>query len=479
MSNNLKQESIKGAKWSAVERFSVQFVQFIIGIVLARLLSPEDFGIIGMIAIFIAIAQTFIDSGFSNALIRKINVNETDFSTVFYFNIIIGLLCYGVMFWASPVIAVFFNTPILQEIVKVISLNLLINSLTVVQIAKFSVEINFKSQAKASLISAIISGLIGIYFAYNGAGVWALVYQSVSCSLIKALLLWFYSTWKPRFIFSWLSFKELFSFGSKLLAAGLIGTLYANMSTLVIGKFFTSSDLGNYTRGHQFAALPSNNISNILMRVTYPILAKIQNDDERLVNAYRKYICITSILIFFGMTLLASLAEPTILLILSPKWSGAIVFLQIFCFGMMFDHINALNLNLLQIKGRSDLFLKLEILKKSISFSMLIAAIPLGVKAICLVSLIYTQIAIVINTYYTGKLFYLGYMEQMKDYLKYLICSITSCLPAYLLTLFCDIPWLTILLGTMIALCLYYLLLRKDMYMRESIQIFKTIIIKN
>lgn len=476
--SSIKADTISGIKWSAIGRFSVQGVSFLLGLLMARLLTPEDYGIIGMLGIFMAIAGTFVESGFSNALIRKIDRTETDFSTAFYFNIVVGLVCYGVLFFAAPFIATFFDTPILKDVVRVISLNIFIGSLTIVQNAKLTINLDFKTQAKISLVTTLLSGIFGVILAYNGFGVWALAFQSVTGNILSAILLWIATKWRPTTPFSKASFHNLFSYGSKLLASGLLHTLYCNVTTLVIGKFYSPKDLGYYSRGEQFASLPSMNITGILQRVTFPIFSKLQTDDARLIQVYRKYICIASMIIFFGMCLLAALAKPIIITILTDKWANSIIYLQVFCFALMFDHLCQLNLNLLQVKGRSDLFLRLEIIKKTISFAILIAAIPFGVFAICVSKVIYTQIAVYINTYYTGKLFGLGYTAQIKDFSKYLICSLVSVLPAYLLTLTSLPHGLIICLGGVIAVGVYLLLLRKDSYMQEMLELIKPYLLK-
>lgn len=473
MSENLKKDTLKGVKWSALERISLQGIQFIIGLILARLLTPSDFGTVGMLAVFISISQAFIDGGFCNALIRKIDRTETDYSTAFYFNIVVGIVCYGILFLLSPYIAIFFNTPILNDLLKILSISIFINSLTVVQIAKLSVNINFKAQALATLVSVILSGSIGIILAYKGYGVWALAWQNVLNALFKGIIIWYLSKWKPMLVFSMNSFKNLFSYGSKLLTSSLIGTLYEHMTTIAIGKFYTVKDLGFYSRGQQFAHLPSTAIIDVLGRVTFPILAKLQNEDERLILVYRKYIQITSMIIFLLLTLLASLAKPLILFLLTDKWSDAVIFLQIFCFAFMFEHISKLNLNLLQVKGRSDLYLRLEIIKKIIAFSILAISIPLGVLVICISKVINGQIALFINTYYTGKLFNLGYIKQFADFFKYFIFSLLACFPTYLMTFYSFSPLLLLIMGTIISIVIYSFLLRKDSNFLEIINLIK------
>ena len=372
-----------------------------------------------MLAIFLAISQSFIDSGFSNALIRKQNRTEADFSTVFYFNIVVGLFFYLLLFLASPYIAAFYNAPVLVSLTKVVALNVFINSLTIVQRAKFTINVDFKTQAKASLLAVIISGTIGIGMAYKGYGVWALAIQSVVNGIINMVALWIYSHWMPQKIFSISSFKELFSYGSKLLAAGLIDTVYNNIYTVIIGKKFSAIDLGYFTKASFFANFPSSNVTGILQRVTFPVLSSIQ-DDERLKEIYRKYVRLSAFVVFPLMMGLLAVSDPLVRLLLTDKWSGAILLLQILCLSRMWYPVHAINLNLLQVKGRSDLFLRLEIIKKIIGVSILLITIPLGLVAMCWGLVVSSLIALFINTHYTGKLIQVGFWEQMKDLLPVL-----------------------------------------------------------
>ena len=470
----LKEKTISGVKWSAIGRFSTQGISFVIALLLARLLSPSDYGVIGMVSIFFAIAQTFIDSGFGSALIRKKDCREADYNTAFYFNILVGLISCVILSLAAPFIARFFNTPILEDIVIVMSFNMLINSFTIVQWAKLNSAIDFKSQAKINLITTLLSGTIGLALAYSGFGIWSLVFQNLAATIVRAVLLFITTRWYPKWQFSQQSFSYLFNFGSKILTASLLHTIYSNMITMIIGKFYTAKDLGYYSRGESLAAFPSTNLTSILQSVTYPILSKIQDDDQRLIQVYRKYIAMTSMVIFFGMCLLAAIAKPLIVTLLTEKWLDSVIYLQIFCFALMFDHICQLNLNILYVKGRSDLVLRLEVIKKTISISMIVAAIPFGVLAICLARAIYTQIAIVINTYYTGKLFGLGYIEQVRDFFIYLIYSLCAVIPTFVLTMVNLNSILNLVLGSSLAIFVYYLLLRKNSNFLELIALVKS-----
>ena len=469
----LKDKAISGVKWNAIGRFSTQGVNFIIGLILARLLSPSDYGVVGMVGIFFAIAQTFIDSGFGSALIRKNDCTDTDYSTAFYFNVLVGLVCCILLSFASPFIASFFNTPILKDLVKVMSLNMFISSFAIVHTARLTHSVDFKSQSIVNLLTAIIAGASGILMAYNGFGVWSLVFQHIISSIVRVVLLIVVTKWLPRFEFSKESFRYLFGFGSKILVSSLLHTIYSNLTTLLIGKFYTAKDLGFYTRGQTLAAFPSSNVNSIIQSVSYPVLAKIQDDDKHLIESYRKLISMTSMVIFFGMFLLAAIAKPLIVTLLTEKWLNAVIYLQVFCFAYMFDHLCSLNLNILYVKGFSNLVLRLEIIKKTISISLIIAAISFGPLAICIASAFYTQIAVIINTYYTGKLFGLGYVKQVKDFSKYLLFSIISVVPAYAIT-FVDInSILQLVFGGVSSCVIYYFLVRRDKHFVELFSMVK------
>lgn len=456
MTDSLKDKTFKGTIWSTLERFSVQGIQFFVMIVMARILTPEDYGLIGMLAIFLAVSQSLIDSGFSQALIRKQDRSEIDNSTVFYFNIGVGLILYLVLFVCAPFIGRFYDEPVLIPITRVIGLSLLLNSLVVVQRALLTIRLDFKTQAKASSSGAIISGVIGIWMAYSGFGVWAIVWQQIVNLTIVTLLLWYFSHWKPIRAYSWKSFHELFSFGSKLLASGLIDTIYRNMYLIVIGKVFKASDLGYYTRAHQFTDFASSNITGIFQRVTYPVLCTIQDNNERLADVYRRLLRTSSFIIFPIMMGLAAVAKPMILSFLTDKWLFSVVIIQILCFSQMWFPVHAINLNLLQVKGRSDLFLKLEIIKKIIGVVTLCITLPLGLIPMCWGMLVNSIIALIINTHYTGKLINLGFLKQMKDLLPSISLSILVGIVVYLTVSIIQVnSWFTLVTGITEGFILY------------------------
>lgn len=455
---DLKKKTISSIFWSAVERFSLQGVQFVINIIMARLLLPTDYGMIGMLAVFLQISQTFIDSGFTNALIRSKDRTENDFSTVFYFNFLIAILFYAIIFILAPWIACFYHMPNLKSVTRVIALILIINSLSAVHKTKMTIDVDFKMQSKISVTSAILSGSIGIWGAYKGIGVWALVIQSLLNSTLLTVFFYYTSRWLPRGGFSIFSFKKLFSFGSKLLVSSLINNLYNNLYLLIIGKKFSAFDLGCYTRAEQFAIFPSSNITAVITRVIYPMLSTIQDDNERLSKIYRLYIRCASYLIFPMMLGLAALAKPVILILLTDKWSNIIILLQILCVNWMLDHLSAINLNLLYVKGRSDLALKLEIIKKIIATVILLLSIPFGLVGMCCGRVIYSIIAIVLNSHYTRRLIGLKLLSQLNDIIPNFLASIVMAGSVYCITLLFYDKCIQIILGVIWGIVFYILI---------------------
>lgn len=412
--SELKKKTAKGMLWSAVERFSTQGVQFLFGIVLARLLTPSDYGVIAMLTIFIAISQTFIDSGFGNAVIRKIDRTEKDMATVFFFNLFMSCACYVVIFFAAPFIASFYAMPELSLILRVLALRLIIQSFSTIQTINLTIRLDFKKQAKISLSAAILSGCVGIFFAYRGCGVWSLVYQSLFSTTLCSILYWVVVRWRPQSFFSKDSFRYLFGYGSKILASGLLDTLYRNVYPLVIGKFYTAAELGGYSKAQHFAQFPSSNVTGILQRVSFPVLSSLQKEPERLRKGYLKFIDFSTLLIFPLMMGLMALSKPLVLLLLTDKWSSMILFLQLLCLAGMWYPVHAINLNLLQVLGRSDLFLRLEIIKKILGIFILCVTLPLGLVAMCIGQIASTWICLFINTYYSGKFIQAGFSVQMK-----------------------------------------------------------------
>jgi teichuronic acid exporter len=420
----LKQKTLTGLSWSFIDNIAVYGIQFIFGIILARFLSPVEYGLIGMLTIFIAISFSFIDSGFSQAIIRKQKATQIDYSTVFYFNIIVSLIFYFVLFFSANTISSFFDEPILEIILKILGIGLIIDSLSIIQRARLTKQINFKLQTKISVIASISSGIIGIILAFKGFGVWSLVVKMLTRQAFTTTFLWIWNEWKPSFVFSIKSFKEMFAFGSNLLFSGLIDTIYRNIYLLIIGKYFSATELGYYTRADQFKNLPSKNLSAVINRVSYPVLATIQNDKEQLKAACKRLIKSTMFITFILMIGLAAIAKPMVLTLIGEKWLPSVIYIQLLCIAGMLYPMHIINLNILKVIGRSDLFLKLEVIKKLLAIPIIFIGISFGIQAMIIAMFFNSLIGYFINSYYTGK--FIGYssIQQLRDIYSSFIISL-------------------------------------------------------
>lgn len=459
MTDSLKNKAVKGVSWSFIDNIASSGVSFLVGLVLARLLSPQEFGILGMIAIFIAISNSIIDSGFSNALIRKTDAKDIDYNTVFYFNLLLGLIFYIILFFSAPAISLFFNESQLIPITRVMGSTLLINAFAIIQRTLLVKKVDFKTQTKVSVIASVSSGIIGIVMAASGFGVWSLVGQQISRQLLNTVFLWIYSKWRPALEFSKQSFKELFGFGSKLLISGLINTIYQNIYYVVIGRFYSASQLGQYTRAEQFNSVFSSNLTSVVQRVSFPVLSSIQDDPVRLKEAYRKVIKSTMLVAFACMMGLAAIAKPLILILIGAKWLQSVYYLQIICLAGMLYPLHAINLNILEVKGRSDLFLKLEILKKIIGFCPIVLGVLYGIEFMLWGSVCVSFIAYFLNAHYSADLINYSTKSQIKDILPAFTISFIIALCMWCLTLFNMPSWVTLtmqcLLGIVLAIIVY------------------------
>lgn len=415
MVNGIRGKAIKGVGWSFTDNIFNQGITFLVGLVLARLLTPEEYGLVGIISIFIAIFNSIVDSGFSNALIRKNDANDIDYNTVFITNLVLSLFLFFVLFFCAPVISYFFDQPKLIPLTRVMALIVIINAFAIVQRTIFIKNVDFKTLAKISLISSVTSGLVGIGMALADFGVWSLVCQLVSRQLLNSLFLWIYAKWYPTIQFSIKSFKDMFGFGWKLLVSGLIDTTWKEIYQIIIGKCYSPATLGQYTRAQQFSSIFSSNLTSIVQRVSYPILSEIQDDKVRLKYAYKKVIKVTMFITFCCMLGLAAIAKPMILTIIGEQWLPSVPFLQIICLQMMLYPLHAINLNMLQVQGRSDLFLKLEIVKKIIAIVPLVLGVFIGIYWMLLGSVITGFIAYYLNAFYSGRFIDYSIGEQIKD----------------------------------------------------------------
>ena len=452
---SLKNKTVKGISWSAVEKFSGHGIQFLVTLVIARILTPKDFGLVGMMAVFIAIAQALVDSGFSQALIRKQDRTQADNCTVFYFNIVISVVIYGILFFIAPFVADFYKEPQLQQLMRVLCLVVIINSFGAIQRALYTATLNFKTQAKASLMASLISGILGIFLAYNGFGVWALICQQLLNAVFCVFLFWWFSKWRPQLIFSWLSFRQLFAFGSNLLISSLINTIYNNLYQIVIGKIFSAASLGHFSQAKHICNLPSANITGILDRVIYPVLSSIQDNDTQLAKNYRKLLRTSAYIVFPLMCGLAAVSHPLIKLVLGEKWNYTATLLVPLSLSLMWYPIHAINLDLLKVKGRSDLFLRLEIIKKIIGVTVLVLSIPFGLLFMCWMRIASSIIALFINTYYTGKLIHVGFVTQMRDLFPSLITSLVMFGISFFSTKIIESDWLQLVVAMAIGVMFY------------------------
>jgi teichuronic acid exporter len=456
---SLKEKAIKGVSWSVIDNFANAGITFLIGIILARILSPAEFGLIGMITIFIAVSNSIVDSGFSSALIRKVEPKDVDYNTVFYFNLCLGIGLYLILFYSAPAISRFFKEPILISITRAMGTILIINAFGIVQRSLLVKEVDFKTQTKISLIASIISGIVGISMALHGFGVWSLVGQQISRQLLNSIFLWIFNTWRPALQFSKDSFQELFGFGSKLLISGLIDTIYNNIYFLIIGKFYSAVQLGQYTRAEQFNSIFSSNLTNVVQRVSYPVLCTLQDDEERLKLTYRRVIKSTMLVAFGCMLGLVAIAKPLIVILIGVKWLPAVPYLQIICFAGMLQPLHAINLNMLMVKGRSDLFLRLEIIKKTIAVIPICFGIFYGIEFMLWGSVFLSFAAYILNSYYSARLINYSTWAQIKDIYPSFLVSIFVAAAIWCLTLLNYSIWITLplqfILGLVITIAIY------------------------
>lgn len=460
MSDNLKKDTVRGITWSAIDKVANGGIQFLTNILLARLLLPKDFGLLAMIAIFIQISQTFIDSGFSNALIQKKDRSQVDYSTVFFFNLGVSLLFYVVLFFSAPLIADFFKSEQLTSLTRVVGLNLVIGALVAVHRTRLTVELRFKIQSIIALVASVVSAGVSVVMALKGFGVWSLVALTLINTAIQVIMINILIKWHPSLIFSKQSFRRLFSFSSHLLGAQLIHLLYRNLYPIFIGKKFSSVQLGYFNRADLFAMYPSSTISSVVARVAYPVFSRMQDDDVRLKAAYSKYIAFSSLLIFPLMTGLMILAQPVTQVVLTDKWLPMVPMLQILCIDWMTDHLCQINLNVLFVKGRSDLAFRLEIVKKGIAIVILLVSLYWGIIGVCWGRVVYAMFAVVLNSYYTKHLIDLSLWKQFRILLWPAVYTLIMAAVVMLVCMVAESGIAKIVWGTLSGMVVYLIVLR-------------------
>ena len=457
---SLKNKTIKGVAWSGIDNVTQYGVSFVVSIVLARLLSPDDYGLIGIIAIFTAVCSTFIYAGFGSALVRKKDATDEDYNTVFFVNFITSLFLYAVIFLCSPLIADFFKREELISLTRVSALGVIVGALTLVQQTILTKRIDFRTQTKITFIASIVSGVVGIVMALVGFGVWALVYQGLVSGIVRTVLLWTYNKSFPNFRFSNMSFHELFGFGWKLMVSGLLDTVWKQLYQVVVGKFYNPATLGQYTRANGFSELFSSNLTSVVQRVTYPVLSNIQDEKERMVVAYRKIIKFTMFISSIAMFALGAVSEPLLYCLIGPKWHEAATYLPLICISASTYPIHALNLNMLQVQGRSDLFLGLEIIKKTIAVGPLFIGAFVGIMPMLYTNLITTVIAFFLNSHYSGKMVGYSSWMQIKDVAPSYGIAIVVALSVFFLKFLPITNWVILPLQGIIGLITFIMLCR-------------------
>jgi O-antigen/teichoic acid export membrane protein len=423
---SLKQKTVSGVIWSFIGYVANQGINFIIGIVLARLLSPTEFGLLGELAIFLLISELFINSGFSQALIRKNDCTEVDYSTVFYFNVFLSSFIYIILFFIAPLVTNFYKEPLLTDLLRVLGIGLIATSISLIQRVKLTKSLNFKYLNGVSTISNIISGILAVILAMKGFGVWSLVIKTVSRDVICTIGYWIYGKWKPLFIFSRNSFKELFGFGSKLLLSGITGTIINNIQYIIIGKFFSAKELGFYTRAELFKNLPSQNIEGIMTAVGYPVLANVQNDKEKLNHGFKQLFLTTTFAVFFTMLAVASCSQSIILAFVGDKWSNSIIYLQMLSvIGIMYPLLS-ININLVSIVGRSDIYFKFQLISQIMSIPIIAISALWGIKAMICGMILNSFFDYYLYTRASSKFIDYTILKQLKDIFPILLIMLTS-----------------------------------------------------
>lgn len=461
MAESLKNKTVKGVAWSGIDNVVQMGVTFVVSIVLARLLSPDDYGLLGLIAVFTAVCQALINGGFTTALIRKKDATDDDYNTVFISNLGMSLLLYAIIYFCSPAIANFFERQELVALTRVSSLGMIIGALALVQQTRLTKRIDFKTQTKITIIASVTSGVIGIGMALLDFGVWALVAQQLSSQGLRTILLWSFNKWIPKLRFSSASFHELFGFGWKMMLSSLLDTTWKELYQVVVGKFYTPATLGQYTRAKQFSQLFSSNLTGVVQRVTYPVLSNIQDDKERMIAAYRRIIKTTMFITAISMFFVGAISEPLLYCLIGPKWHEAATYLPLICISGSLYPLHALNLNMLQVQGRSDLFLELEIAKKIVGLIPLTICIFYGVLPMLYVNLVTGLICYFLNSYFPGKL--LGYTSwmQLKDIAPSYGLATLIAFSVYFLKYLPFSYWIILPLQIILGMSIFFIVCRK------------------
>lgn len=455
MSEDIKHKTKAGVYWKFAQQFSNYVVGFVIGVAMARVLSPEDYGITALPNVFVAIASIFVGGGFFQALVRKQDLKDEDLATAFYYNLSVGIFFYVLLWFAAPYIADFYNEPILTKLVRIATLGFIYGALGGPQNVLLQRRLDFKTFALLSVASSLLQGAIGLTMAYNGFGLWALVVSGLVTGICYQLVLILKIRWIPRVGWSRESFRYLWNYGNKLMASALLDTGYNNIVPVIVGKFYSPAQLGHYNRAVSYASMATSNIHAVVSEVSFPVLSNIQGDNSRLISAYKRMIMLSCFVTLPLAMMLAALAHPLVIVLVTAKWEPCVILLQLICFSMMWYPVHGLNLNILKVTGRTDIFLRLEIIKKVIGLAIMCAFLPLGLKAFCAAGIGSSIISMYINSWYTGKYYGYGFWTQMKDLAPTLALSLTMFFAVLGITHMVENMYLQILIGGVVGAIIY------------------------
>jgi O-antigen/teichoic acid export membrane protein len=458
MHDTIQKKAFKGVFWSAIERISSLGIQFLITIIIARALSPYDYGLVGMLSIFTALGTVILDSGFSQALIRKNDADQEDYSSVFFLNLLLGVVIYTCLYFSAPLIADFYNSPELTKIARLVFLVFPLNSLGLIQYTIVNKQVNFKRLAKVTVLSALLSGIIGVIMAYAGYGVWTLVVQSISIVAFKSLFLWVFNNWRPSLCFSIKSIKNIFNFSVNLLITDIITVLFNNIYTLIIGKVYPIAQVGYYNQSKLFVDTPSQTLTSIIQRVSYPILSTIQDNDEQLTAGYRKVVDLTMYLNFPLMFGLLAAGNNLFSLLLTDKWLPSVPYFQILCiYGAIFP-LHSINVNILKVKAKGGLLLKLEIVRRLLLVVAIIFTLYHGVLYLLIGMVISAITSILINMYFCGKEINLSLYLQLKNISMCFLASIATAILMLVVGSLLGISLISLLTQLFVGFSAYYIL---------------------
>lgn len=462
---SIANKTVRTAFWSSIQKFSTMGISFVVSMVLARLLTPEDYGTIALMSVFFAISGSIAECGFSNALIRKSECTQADYSTAFFYNVGVSFFLYLMIFLGAPFVAEFYDKPILIDVMRVSGLSLIIGSANMTQSVQLTRKLEFKKFAIIALVASIISGVVGVTCAYAGMGVWALVVSSLTGSVINAVVLILVVRWKPSFSISRDSFGYLWSFGSKMLVSGIISNIYANIYSIVIGKTYDARTLGIYNRGQSLALLCPDIINSIFNRNTLPILAQLQNDKKRLIDVYRKLVRLVSFFNIPACLIFAALARPFILFFLTDKWEVSVIYVQLFCLSAITSSAGAINLNIFQAEGRSDIVLKIEVIKKTIGFLLVFSLMWFNPLILAIGSVTFNFFCYVLNLHYARKLENMSLFTQISDLAPSFFASVAAAALTYFVTLLPLSYFCQLLVGGLVGIGAYFIITRFILHM--------------